>query len=69
MKAIEIEKKLNELKNCENIAITTSEGFYFKFPYKQVINNKEQEYIFVNAIFEYDKKMFLYPSIENIIPA
>lgn len=69
MKAIEIENKLNELKDCENIAITTLEGFYFKVPYKQVINNKEQEYIFVDAIFEYDKKMFLYPSIKDIIPA
>ena len=66
MNKFDIEKQLNELKDCKEIKIITFEGLCFNVPYEDVKNNKEQEYIFLDALFECDKKMILYCSIKDI---
>ena len=68
MNKIEIETRLNELKDCKMIKIITQEGMMFEVPYENIINNTKQEYIFVDAPFEQDKNMFLYCSIKEILP-
>ena len=61
-------KKLEECKGCEKIRITTIENRVFDVNYKDIINDTKQELIFINALFDWDKRMFLYCAIKSIQP-
>lgn len=64
----EVSEKLESLKECEKISIIVNEGSAFEVYYKDIVNDTEQECIFINSPFEKDKKMFLYCSIHSILP-
>lgn len=65
----EVKQKLEELKYCEKICIITQENLHFVVNYTDVINNVEDEYIYVKAPLKEQEKMFLYCSIREILPA
>ena len=69
MNKFEIEKRLDELKDYEKISIITMDNRVFDVNYSNIKNNVKQEYILIDALFEQDRKMFLYCSIYDIFPA
>ena len=69
MQKIEIENRLNELKDCEKVKIITFDKSEFKVLYADIINQKEKEALYVkNDIFKNQEYFFLYCSISSIHP-
>lgn len=69
MNKLDIEKRLNELKNCKMVKITTVEGSDFTVPFENIINQKEKEALFVKRKSFYDTDyFFFYFSIASINP-
>ena len=66
MLPLEIQKKLEELKNCEQVGIKTIEGTTFTINYVDIVNDIEQEVLFVKAPFGCNERIFLYCVIRSI---
>ena len=60
MLPLEIHKRLEELKDCEQIQIQTFEGTTFTVNYADIVNDTEQEILFIKAPFVCDERIFLY---------
>ena len=64
----QIKQKLEEYKDCKRIRITVIDGTSFDINYADITNDTKQEVLLIDALFDWDKRMFLYCVIKSIQP-
>lgn len=62
MNKIDIKNRLNELKDCEYITITTNDGFIHNVDYRTIINDVKNE----RLIIDLDNKSYAYCRVLSI---
>lgn len=62
MLSYEIEKRLDELKECEIITICTDDGFIYNVDFRTIINDDKNQ----RLIIDFDQKSYAYCHILDI---
>lgn len=62
MLSYEIEKRLDELKDCEILTICTNDGFIHNVDYRTIVNDIKNQ----RLIIDFDRKSYAYYRILNI---
>ena len=66
MNKIEIENKLNELKDCNRIEITTNDRFIRNVYYSSIINDVKEAFSIIDSLKKESKETYVL--LENDLP-